>query len=76
MESVPRPSQPAYDDDDDLASERESTMLRAAMAADVTARSSQSILDAEEPARVLVADDDAATRDLIATIVDRFGRRT
>ncbi len=62
----------AYDDDDDVSSERESTMLRAAMTADVAARSSSSSLD-EAPARVLVADDDAATRDLIATTLRSSG---
>jgi diguanylate cyclase (GGDEF)-like protein len=66
----------AYDDDFDdprVASERESTMLRAAMAADVTARTSQTALDDSEPARVLVADDDAATRDLIASTLRASG---
>ncbi len=62
----------AYDDDDDVSSERESTMLRAAMTADVAARPSSSSLD-EAPARVLVADDDAATRDLIATTLRSSG---
>jgi diguanylate cyclase (GGDEF)-like protein len=72
--AVSRPHQPAYDDDDGLASERESTMLRAAMAADVTARSQVSLdVDAEEPARVLVADDDAATRELIASTLRASG---
>jgi two-component system cell cycle response regulator len=64
----------AYDDDG-VSSERESTMLRAAMtarAADVTGRASSSSLD-EVPARVLVADDDAATRDLIATTLRASG---
>ena len=61
----------AYDDDGS-SSERESTMLRAAMAADVAARASSSSLD-EAPARVLVADDDAATRDLIATTLRASG---
>jgi len=62
----------AYDDDDDVSSERESTMLRAAMAADVAARASSSSVD-EAPARVLIADDDAATRDLIATTLRSSG---
>ncbi|MDB4940717.1 MAG: hypothetical protein JWP97_251, partial [Labilithrix sp.] len=61
----------AYDDDG-VSSERESTMLRAAMAADVAARASSGSLD-EAPARVLVADDDAATRDLIATTLRASG---
>lgn len=60
-------------DDPRESPERESTMLRAAMAADVAARGSQTTLDAEEPARVLVADDDAATRDLIATTLRASG---
>jgi diguanylate cyclase (GGDEF)-like protein len=65
-----------YDDDFDdpsVSSERESTMLRAAMAADVAARTSQTSLDDSEPARVLVADDDAATRDLIASTLRASG---
>jgi len=72
---VPRSNQPAYDDDDGLSSEREreSTMLRAAMTADVTSRSTQATVDAEGPARVLVADDDAATRDLIASTLRASG---
>jgi two-component system cell cycle response regulator len=61
----------AYDDDG-VSSERESTMLRAAMAADVAARASSSSLD-EAPARVLVADDDSATRDLIASTLRASG---
>ena len=60
-------------DDDDASAERESTMLRAAMAADVTARASQSVLDDSEPARVLVADDDQATRELIASTLRASG---
>jgi diguanylate cyclase (GGDEF)-like protein len=48
-------------------------MLRAAMAADVAARVSQTSIDHEEPARVLVADDDASTRDLIATTLRASG---
>lgn len=54
------------DDEDDVSSERESTMLRAAMAADVAGRASQQSLDDEPAARVLVADDDPATRELLA----------
>lgn len=57
-----------------IESARESTMLRAAMAAHVAARQSQSSLEAvESPARVLVADDDAATRDLVATTLRESG---
>lgn len=50
-------------------------MLRAALAADVVAaRPSQSCLDDEEHgARVLVADDDANTRDLIASTLRSSG---
>lgn len=50
-------------------------MLRAALAADVVAgRPSQSSLDDEEHgARVLVADDDAKTRDLIASTLRASG---
>ena len=49
-------------------------MLRAAMAASVAARPSGASLESEEePARVLVADDDAATRDLIATTLRASG---
>jgi diguanylate cyclase (GGDEF)-like protein len=62
-------------DEDGVSSERESTMLRAAMAANIAARPSGSTLDTddEEPARVLVADDDAATRDLIANTLRSSG---
>ncbi|MBX3189371.1 MAG: diguanylate cyclase [Labilithrix sp.] len=62
----------AYDDDDEASSERESTMLRAAMAADAI-RGSSTSLDDEPSARVLVADDDAATRDLIASTLRASG---
>ncbi len=48
-------------------------MLRAALAADVAARASQSTLDEDPGARVLVADDDAATRDLIASTLRASG---
>ncbi|MDB4940730.1 MAG: hypothetical protein JWP97_264 [Labilithrix sp.] len=48
-------------------------MLRAAMTADLAARGSNADLAAEEPARVLVADDDAATRELIASVLRRSG---
>jgi two-component system, cell cycle response regulator len=61
------------DDDDEATSERESTMLRAAMTANVAARASAASLDDEEPARVLVADDDAATRELIASTLRASG---
>ena len=62
------------DEDDGPSSERESTMLRAAMTANVAARaSSASLEDQEAPARVLVADDDAATRELIAATLRASG---
>ncbi len=68
---------PPPDSDDSvvsLASERESTMLRAAMAANVAARPSAASLEDEEgPARVLVADDDTATRELIAATLRSSG---
>jgi two-component system, cell cycle response regulator len=48
-------------------------MLRASMAADLASRASQTSLDVEEPARVLVADDDAATRELIASALRASG---
>lgn len=65
------------DSDRDVSSERESTMLRASLAADVAGRPSGHLLatDDEEAshARVLVADDDAATRDLVAATLRRSG---
>jgi len=61
------------DEDDGPSSERESTMLRAAMTANVAARASTTSLDDEAPARVLVADDDAATRELIAATLRASG---
>jgi diguanylate cyclase (GGDEF)-like protein len=49
-------------------------MLRAAMAAHVAGRASALTLEEEdEPARVLVADDDSATRDLIAATLRMSG---
>lgn len=61
--------------EDDEDRERESTILRAAMAADVAARASQASLDDDEApsAKVLVADDDPATRDLVATTLRASG---
>jgi DNA-binding response OmpR family regulator len=53
--------------------ERESTELRAALAADVAVRPSERSLRAEEPARVLVADDDPGTRELIAATLRASG---
>ena len=60
--------------DDEPGSERESTMLRAAMAAHVASRVAPGE-EEEEPgtARVLVADDDQATRDLIAATLRQSG---
>ena len=63
----------ALDEDDERSSERESTMLRAAMTADLVGRASSSSLEEEAPARVLLADDDAATRELIANTLRSSG---
>ncbi len=72
LPGAPRASRP-LDGDDEVTSERESTMLRAAMTANVAARASSTSLDDEAPARVLVADDDAATRELIANTLRASG---
>lgn len=68
------------DEDDGPSSERESTMLRAAMAAEAVRGGANALDDdgptgpgSSVPARVLVADDDAATRDLIATTLRGSG---
>jgi diguanylate cyclase (GGDEF)-like protein len=67
------------DSDRDLSAERESTMLRAALTADVAGRPSGHLLAADGPAadgpraRVLVADDDPATRELIANTLRASG---
>ena len=67
------------DSDRDLSAERESTMLRAALTADVAGRPSGHLLaadgpDAEGPrARVLYADDDPATRELVANTLRASG---
>ncbi len=64
------------DSDRDVSSERESTMLRAALAAEIAARPSGQLPAAEDEgphAVVLVADDDAATRDLVASTLRRSG---
>jgi diguanylate cyclase (GGDEF)-like protein len=53
--------------------ERESTMLRAAMAAEHAGRPSSASLDDEGPASVLVADDDASTLELIASTLRQSG---
>lgn len=70
-----RPSVPDPEETDGGASsERESTMLRAALAAHVAARPSGASLDEDEgPARVLVADDDPATLELIASTLRSSG---
>lgn len=62
-------------DESDLAldDERESTMLRAALSADLAARPSQRSVEDDGPARVLVADDDAATRELLAATLRSSG---
>ncbi|MDF2693548.1 MAG: hypothetical protein K0S65_1931 [Labilithrix sp.] len=68
-----RPSLPDVDERES-SSERESTMLRAALAAGVAARpSAPSVDDDERTARVLVADDDPATLELIATMLRSSG---
>lgn len=61
------------DDEPSREDERESTMLRAALTASVAASPSERVLVDEEAARVLVADDDAATRDLIAATLRASG---
>lgn len=59
--------------DFDVSSERESTMLRAALAAPLAGRPSAASLEDDTQAVVLVADDDAATRDLIAKTLRESG---
>jgi two-component system, cell cycle response regulator len=62
------------DDDEHSADERESTMLRAAMTAEVAGRAtSRAPEDEGTTACVLVADDDAPTRDLIASTLRSSG---
>src|SRR5262245_3994371 len=54
-------------EDSDVSSERESTMLRAALAPHITGRPSLAEIEGGDgSARVLVADDDPATLELIA----------
>ena len=60
-------------DEDESTPERESTVLRAAMTAHVAAGARLGPVDDEESARVLVADDDAATRELIAATLRASG---
>ncbi|AKV02081.1 Phosphate regulon transcriptional regulatory protein PhoB (SphR) [Labilithrix luteola] len=71
---------PLDDSDSDLTRERESTMLRAAMAANVAGQRIFHSLDErlgddahEAICRVLVADDDEATRELIASTLRASG---
>src|SRR5690606_29072451 len=52
--------------------DRESTMLRAAIAAEVAGQPSQAPLE-DQTARVLVVDDDDATRDLVASTLRASG---
>jgi diguanylate cyclase (GGDEF)-like protein len=59
--------------EESISSERESTMLRAALAANVAALPSERELAEADAARVLVADDDASTRDLIAEVLRASG---
>jgi two-component system, cell cycle response regulator len=64
----------AEDRASDASSERESTMLRAALAAHVAGRpSSPAVDDDEGTACVLVADDDPATLELIASTLRASG---
>lgn len=58
--------------DSGVALERESTVLRATLAADVAAQQSAPA-EVEGTARVLVADDDEATRELIAAALRASG---
>jgi diguanylate cyclase (GGDEF)-like protein len=61
-------------DDDASPSERESTHLRAALAAHVAARQPSSSTDEEEgTACVLIADDDTATLELVASTLRSSG---
>jgi diguanylate cyclase (GGDEF)-like protein len=71
-----RLSAPDPELDDGVSSERESTMLRAAMAAQVTGRASQASFEEaadDGTARVLVADDDPATLELVASTLRASG---
>ncbi|MBX3220071.1 MAG: diguanylate cyclase [Labilithrix sp.] len=69
-----RPSVPGADDGESPSSERESTMLRAALHARVAARPSGPAVDEDEgTATVLVADDDPATLQLIASTLRASG---
>jgi two-component system cell cycle response regulator len=68
-----RTRSPDQDDESPHDDERESTMLRAALTADVAGRPSERMLVDDEAARVLVADDDDATRDLVAATLRASG---
>jgi two-component system cell cycle response regulator len=63
----------AEEAEDGPSSERESTMLRAALAAHVAGRTSGPSLDEDTAACVLVADDDPATLDLVAATLRASG---
>lgn len=71
----PSDSPPPYalDSDREVSSERESTMLRAALAAPFAGRPSAQSLEDDGHACVLVADDDAATRELVANALRQSG---
>lgn len=65
---------PEPDESDPRLEGRDSTILRAAMAADVAGRASELVLDDEENTPcVLVADDDATTRNLVAAVLRSSG---
>lgn len=63
----------AYDDDDLPPSERESTVLRASLAPALGSEGGPAAEAAAATACVLVADDDAATRELIAATLRASG---
>jgi diguanylate cyclase (GGDEF)-like protein len=65
---------PEPDESDPRVRDRESTVLRAAMSADVAGRKSELVLeDQENTPCVLVADDDAVTRNLVASVLRASG---
>lgn len=66
-----RESEP--DESDPRLIDRESTVLRAAMAADVAGRASELVLPDDDTPVVLVADDDATTRNLVANVLRSHG---
>lgn len=61
------------EDDPSASSERESTMLRAALAAPFAASASAQPEDETTSARILVADDDVVTRELVAATLRASG---